>query len=196
MNFLDIVFAVPLLWAAFRGVRKGLIFEVATLVALVLGVWGGIHFSDLVSVRIASFMEGNLQYLPLVSFCITFGVVVGGVLLLGKVIEKIVNAVALSIVNKILGAAFAMVKIGFILSVILVIVDSVDRKIELVPKDVKDSSLLYTPLKNFSLTVIPALENSQMFNEIQSGSGEAIVRLPQPQEDLSLPAFQVKLLRQ
>ena len=41
MNILDIIFAIPLLWALYRGFRKGLIYMIASLTALLLGVLGG-----------------------------------------------------------------------------------------------------------------------------------------------------------
>ena len=44
VNYLDIIFIVPLIWAGFRGFKKGLIIEVSTLIAFGLGIWGGIHF--------------------------------------------------------------------------------------------------------------------------------------------------------
>ena len=46
MNYIDIFLLVPLLWGAFKGFKKGLIIEVVSLIALGLGIWGGVHFSD------------------------------------------------------------------------------------------------------------------------------------------------------
>ncbi len=45
MNYIDIILGLLLLVAAVRGFMKGFIYEVASLAALILGVWGGIHFS-------------------------------------------------------------------------------------------------------------------------------------------------------
>ena len=48
MAFIDIVFAVLLGWAAFRGLRNGLFVELASLVSFVVGIYLAIKFSYLV----------------------------------------------------------------------------------------------------------------------------------------------------
>jgi len=161
VNYLDIIFIVPLLWAAYRGFNKGLIIEVSTLIAFGLGIWGGIHFSDFVADLLMDKVDS--EYIPIVSFAVTFILIVAGIFVLGKTIEKAVNLVQLKLVNKIGGAVFGIVKIALFISVILVIINSYDQKVNIVPKELKESSLLYQPLTEISLQVIPALENSNLF---------------------------------
>ncbi len=47
MNYIDLIIAIPLVWGVFVGFKNGLIIEVASLAALLLGIFGAIHFSDL-----------------------------------------------------------------------------------------------------------------------------------------------------
>ena len=42
----DAVLGIWLAWAMFNGFRKGLIIKVASIVALVLGIYAGFHFSS------------------------------------------------------------------------------------------------------------------------------------------------------
>ena len=170
MNYLDIIFIVPLIWAGFRGFKKGLIIEVSTLLAFGLGIWGGIHFSNFIAELLSDSIES--KYVPLVSFSITFILIVATVFVLGRMIEKAVNLVQLKLVNKVTGAAFGVAKIVLVMSVLLVIVNSFDQKANIVPKDLKENSLLYQPLSDVSLKVIPALKNSELFND------SAIIPLP------------------
>lgn len=163
MNYLDIIFIVPLIWAGFRGFKKGLIIEVSTLLAFGLGIWGGIHFSNFIAELLSDSIES--KYVPLVSFSITFILIVATVFVLGRMIEKAVNLVQLKLVNKVTGAAFGVAKIVMVMSVLLVIVNSFDQKANIVPKDLKENSLLYQPLSDISLKVIPALKNSQLFTD-------------------------------
>jgi membrane protein required for colicin V production len=44
LNLLDIIILIPLLLFAYNGYKKGLIIEIATLIALVLGIYASIHF--------------------------------------------------------------------------------------------------------------------------------------------------------
>ena len=55
MNYIDIILAIPLVWAVYRGFTKGFIIEIASLIAMVLGVYGAIHFSY--------FIFNQVQYL-------------------------------------------------------------------------------------------------------------------------------------
>jgi len=163
VNFLDVIFIVPLIWAGFRGFKKGLIIEVSALIAFGLGIWGGIHFSDFVAELLSDSIES--KYVPLVSFAITFILIVAAIFVLGKMLEKAVNLVQLKLVNKATGAVFGVAKIVLVISVLLVIVNSFDEKANIVPKDLKENSLLYQPLSDVSLKVIPALQNSGLFGD-------------------------------
>ncbi len=42
MNWLDIGIAVPLVWGAYVGFKKGLVIELASLAALILGIYAAI----------------------------------------------------------------------------------------------------------------------------------------------------------
>jgi len=159
---------VPLIWAGFRGFKKGLIIEVSGLIAFGFGIWGGIHFSDFVAELLSNSIES--KYVPLVSFAITFILIVAAVFVLGKMLEKAVNLVQLKLVNKVTGAVFGVAKIVLVISVLLVIVNSFDQKSNIVPKDLKENSLLYQPLSDVSLKVIPALKNSGLFSDSLANS--------------------------
>ena len=168
MSYLDIIFIVPLIWAGFRGFKKGFIIEVSALIAFGLGIWGGIHFSNFIAELLSDSIDS--KYVPLVSFAITFILIVATVFVLGKMLEKAVNLVQLKLVNKLTGAVFGVAKIVLVISVLLVIVNSFDQKANIVPKDLKENSLLYQPLSEVSLKVIPALKNSGLFSDSVTGS--------------------------
>lgn len=172
VNYLDIIFMIPLLWGAWKGFKKGLIIEMASLVALLLGVWGGIKFSDYMAEVLANNFELNEKYLPVVAFGVTFLGIVVAVYAIGKLIEKFVDLVAMGMVNKVAGGAFGMLKVGLILSVLLVIVNSYDEKAGFISDDLKEGSVLYQPMTDVALTVVPALENSQLFEDVKQEAGE------------------------
>ncbi len=161
MNFLDIIIVLPVLWGGWVGFRKGLIIEVFTLLAFAVGIWGGIHFSDWAS--------GLLQqagvtgkYLPVIAFIVVFILVGAGVLFVGKAIQKMVKVVALKPLDKIGGAGFGALKYLFIVSVLLVIFDSIQQRDEILPSKTREESLLYQPVQDLSLELIPALRHSKL----------------------------------
>ena len=88
MNFIDLFIAAILIWFGYKGFRKGLIFELVSIVALALGVYGGLKFSDKTAVYLTQYVDS--EYLNIASFTVTFLVILLLVFVAGKVIEKIV----------------------------------------------------------------------------------------------------------
>jgi len=161
-------FAILLLWAAYRGYTKGFIVQLATLAALLLGILGAVMFSDFTSGLIIKKFDVSGQYLPMISFAVTFIAIVIGVHLLAKMINKLLEAVALGFVNRLLGVLFSVLKIAFVVSIILVLVNKVDSKYNFIPDETKDNSLLYKPLSNFAPMIFPYLNFDKMKEKIDT----------------------------
>ncbi len=159
MNYLDIILAIPLVWAIYRGFTKGLVIEIASLIALILGVYGGIHFSYFISDK----LNLSSPFSPLISFAITFLIIVIVIFLLAKLLEKSINLLALGFLNKLAGAFFGLLKMVFLLSILLLFINKIDLKISIVPEKTRKESLLYPTLSAFAPYVIPKLN----FEEIQ-----------------------------
>ncbi|MDB4195623.1 MAG: CvpA family protein [Flavobacteriales bacterium] len=168
MNYIDIFILVILMWFGYKGFRKGLVFELVSIIALALGIYGGLKFSDTTAEFLASYLDS--EYLEIISFTVTFLVILLLVFAAGKIVEKIINLVALKLVNKLLGAFFAIVKIGLVLAVLITIIESYDQKLEFIPKEVKSESLMYEPLLNVANTVLPEIEKNNLFKELKSTS--------------------------
>ena len=163
MNYLDIILAIPLLWTLYKGFSKGFIIEVASLLAIILGVYCGIHFSYFIT----DALHLTSSYSPLISFAITFIVIVVVVYVLAKMLEKSVNLLALGFLNKLAGAFFALLKMAFILSVLLMLFNKIDDKIRIIPDDTKKHSLLYNPVSAFAPLIIPRLNFSEIKEETE-----------------------------
>lgn len=167
MNTVDLVFSILFLWAAYRGYTKGFIVQLATLAALLLGILGAVMFSDFTSGLIIKKFEVSGNYLPIISFAVTFIVIVIAVHLLAKMLNKLVDAIALGIVNRLLGVLFSVLKIAFIASIILVLINKVDNKYNFIPDDTKENSLFYKPLSNFAPMIFPYLNFEKIKGKIE-----------------------------
>ncbi|WP_107039089.1 CvpA family protein [Brumimicrobium mesophilum] len=163
MNFVDIVILVPLLYAAWVGFRKGLIIEVFTLLALLVGIYAGIHFSDWTSNLIKDKINIEGRYLPVVAFTLTFLGVGAMVYFAGKMIERMLKVVNLSPVNKILGLFFGVIKMLYTLSILIILIETYDERGNFIPKDVKNESYLYNPVRLTASATIPAIEESTIW---------------------------------
>jgi membrane protein required for colicin V production len=161
MNFLDILLIIPLIYAAYKGFKHGFIIELFTLLALLVGIYVGIHFSDATASWLKETFSFESTYLPVIAFTITFLGVGAMIYFGGKMVEKMVKVVQLSPVNKVFGIIFSSLKMLYILSVLLVLIESYDEKGDFFPE--KTKSLLYSPVKAISTTTVPALSNSTIF---------------------------------
>jgi membrane protein required for colicin V production len=161
VSLVDIVFALPLLWGAYKGFRKGLIVEVFSLLALIFGVFCAIYFPEHAQQLIETNFQVEAKWIPIIAFSATFIVVVILVNLVGKLIEKLVDILALGFFNKLGGLAFGVFKTLLILSFLVFIFEGINKKWQLVDEDQKQKSILYLPLSNFSGWVIPLLTDAE-----------------------------------
>lgn len=121
LNYWDIVITIILLLAAWGGFKKGLIYEVATLIALVLGVYGALLFSDTAATYLGDTFGTNPEITPILAFCLVFLGIVVVVHLIGKLFTKAADLAALGFINKFSGALFAVLKRALILSVFIML---------------------------------------------------------------------------
>ena len=157
MNIFDIVIAALLVFAFVRGFMKGFFVEVASLIALVGGVWGAIHFSYFMADVLEDHVDWSENYISLAAFAITFIVIVVAVSFLGKALTKMADFAALGLINKIFGGVFALLKSVVILSVIFVFFSRINSTIPFVGKETLENSILYTPVKELVPSIFPSI---------------------------------------
>lgn len=155
MNTFDIILAALLLFGFIRGLFKGLFVEVASLVSLVAGVYGAIHFSYFVGNFLAQYVSWEEKYITLVSFALTFAIIVLVIALLGKIFTKIADFASLGLLNKFLGGAFGALKVGLILSIVLLIFSKLNNTIPFISEEQTNNSVLFKPIKNLAPTLFP-----------------------------------------
>ena len=158
MSYLDIILIIPLLWGTYKGFTKGFIIQISTLAALMLGIYGGIKFSESVSTYLQGYIEVNYRVLMLISFALIFLLIVIAIHFLAKLLEKFISLIALGFFNKLFGAIFGLLKTAFILSVVLVIINFTDKTLKFIPLEEKNKSVLYDPVSRLLPTVIPGVK--------------------------------------
>lgn len=157
MNVFDIVIAALLIFGFVRGVMKGLFVEVASLAALIGGVYGAIHFSYFIGDFLKEAVSWDQEYVSLVAFAGTFITIIVTIALLGKMLTKLADFAALGVINKILGGVFGAIKIGLILSVVFIFFGKMNDTIPFVKKETLDESILYAPVKKIAPTIFPSI---------------------------------------
>ena len=153
MSFLDIVLGILLVWGLYKGLKNGLFVEIASLVALIAGIYGAIHFSYIAGNYLSQNVEWNERYVKIASFLITFIVLVIVVHLAGKFLTKIADFAMLGILNKIAGAIFGALKVAVILGAILIFFDKATKSFKFINESTKQESIFYEPLKEIGAFV-------------------------------------------
>jgi membrane protein required for colicin V production len=162
MNFIDILLLIFLAWGVIQGFQRGLVHEVAGLAALILGIFGAIHFSDFTAGLLMEHLNMQGRYLHLVAFAITFVGIVIAVHFIANIIDKLVKVVALGFVNRITGMVFGVLKMALILSVILVILNIIDRRTPFLPEEKIQESFLYQPISGLAPLLFARLKIENM----------------------------------
>ncbi len=159
ISYLDIILVIPIIWFAWKGFKKGLIIELASLAALVLGIFAAWHFSDYTEGILVEKFDLQSEYLHIIAFALTFIIVVILTHLTGKLLESIVKLVMLGFVNKLAGLVFGTLKIALILSGIFYILSMTDISGKLISKETKEKSLLYEPVASLIYIIMPVVED-------------------------------------
>ncbi|MFW5773496.1 MAG: CvpA family protein [Tangfeifania sp.] len=128
MNYIDIILGLLLLFAAISGFRKGLVSELASLAALILGIWGAIEFSYITTDFLIENFNFETEYLNIISFIITFIVIVILVHIVGSAVNK------------------------------FIVFDKIDEDVEILSKEAKTESRLYEPIRNFAPSLFPFID--------------------------------------
>ena len=138
MNYLDIIILIPALWFAYKGFTHGLIRELASLAALIAGVYAAFIFTDWVEKWI-----NNPNIPKEVYFAITFLAVLVAVYFLGRLVEKIIKLMIPEFVNNLLGGLFGIAKVAVIFSVIFYFINTVDSKEVILTQQTQEKSFTY-----------------------------------------------------
>ncbi|WP_405292631.1 CvpA family protein [Algibacter sp. Ld11] len=155
MGVIDIVLGALILFGLVRGFMKGLFVEVASLVALVAGVYGAIHFSDFAAEFLQTKTEWDEKTVSITAFAVTFVVIILAISLAGKALTKLADFAALGIINKLAGGVFGALKIAVILSVVLIVFDRMNSTITFIDEENMEESMLYAPVKSLVPIIFP-----------------------------------------
>jgi membrane protein required for colicin V production len=110
---------------------------------------------------------------------VTFVVIIFVITYVGKLITKIIKTVQLSFINKLAGAVFGMVKMGFLASVILMFINTASGEFNLIPKDIKDNSLIYEHVEPVAPVLLPKiLEEADRMDRRLRGDEEQVPAKP------------------
>lgn len=164
MGIFDIIVLVCFLIALCAGLKKGFIAQAVSLAALCLGVWLATTFSAPAGRWLEGWVSLDDTGLKITAFILIFCVTVLVLTLVGKILEKIIRVVMLGWLNRLLGAALALVECLLILCIVLMLFDALNGTFRFVKADYLASTVFYEPLKTVSGTIFPYLRELFLSN--------------------------------
>ena len=178
MNIFDVVFALLFCGAVYSGAKRGLIMQATALLSILLGVYIAVKFSGMLASWITGFGVGT-QAVFIASFALTFVGILILSRLLGHVGQKIVQLALLGWLNRLLGVVFSLAKMTLVISITLLIVNTVDRELHFMPRDQVEKSKLYTPISRLAPLLLPYLD----FGKLKSTFHELDRRMDKTMEE-------------
>jgi len=118
VNWLDIVLGLILLLSVIGGLRAGLAREVISLAALVVGIVCGLWFYGLVGALLLPHLSSK-QLANAIGFFVILGGVVAVSALTCWLVDKLIKAVRLSWLNRLLGGVFGLLRGALIGAVVV-----------------------------------------------------------------------------
>jgi len=118
MNALDIVIGIILVFTLVRGIFRGLVVEISSIIGIFGGIYGAVFYYQ----AAAQFLQrwiSDTAYTNIIGFLLIFGVIFVLVGILGVVIKYLLNIASLGWFDRLCGAAFGGVKGILIASVLL-----------------------------------------------------------------------------
>lgn len=164
MNSLDIVFLVLFIPGIIRGLTKGFLEQVISLGGIVLSAFLAYRFSGFACDILKDYITVSDTVMRVIGFATVLVLALVAVILLAKLVTKVVEMASLGWLNKILGIVFSLFTTALILSILIILFDTVNVKFELVSSPILQESVLYGHLKNFGYFVFPYLKQLLMLS--------------------------------
>jgi membrane protein required for colicin V production len=118
-NWIDVAIFILLIIVAIRGYWSGLIRQVTTIIAIILGIYMAAEQYEVFGNFIHQKLGLDLQLANLIAFI--FIIVTISILInyLGQLLNQMLNFLSLTVIDKIGGAAFGVIKGGLIVYILV-----------------------------------------------------------------------------
>ena len=150
MSWLDIIILLPLLIGLVRGLMKGLIGEVFSIAAVILGLIG----AKMWSAQFASWLLLQFEWPEAVCIAIAYALLFLGIALalniVAHLLAKLFQKISLGWLNRLVGGIFGIAKWGVVIMVIVFGLNKLDTHFQFINKELKEQSIVYTQCTKIS----------------------------------------------
>ncbi len=144
MTWLDIVILLPLLIGLVRGTMRGLITEIIAIAAVILGFIGAKIWGKVFSAWLLTQFTWPQPVCDAVAYALLFLGIAIALNIVGRLLSKLLKAIKLAWVNRLLGATFGVIKWGLIVLAIVFCVNKLDEQFKFLQPELKKQSIIYS----------------------------------------------------
>jgi membrane protein required for colicin V production len=164
MNTLDLIILMPIVFGFIFGLFKGLIKELASLAAIVLGIYGAKLFAPIVSDFLVSKFAFSIKTSLPIAYLILFISIAILLLFISRILDKLFDSISLGGLNKFLGGLFGALKYALIVSVLLNVFDGLNSRFPIIKTKTKDESIGYKPIIKLAPTLWEETKKGKMLD--------------------------------
>lgn len=157
MTIIDWIIVSIFIIGSVLGFAKGAVKQLAAIVGIIAGLLVARALFSQVGEKLAVEFGTSLSTAQVIAFFMIWIVVPLLLYFFASMLTKVLEIVHLGFVNRLLGAALGILKFAFLVSLAVNFIEFVDSENELISRTVKQSSLLYYPIKELSGTFIPSI---------------------------------------
>ena len=150
MSWLDILILLPLLIGLVRGLMKGLIVEVVSIAAIVLGFLGAKWWSAGFASWLMQQFEWNETACIVVAYALIFAGIALGLNIIARLLSKLFQKIQLGWINRLFGGLFGIAKWGIVIVALVLCVYNLDKQFQFIQPELKEKSVVYTTLTPYA----------------------------------------------
>ena len=175
MNYLDIVILVVAGGFAVRGLIRGVLMEVFTLVGLLIGYLVALRQMSVVTALLENWLNLKPPITGIIGFILIFGIIITAFRLIGGLLKKFMKWTFLGWLDRGLGALFGLFKGVLICSLVIMLIGMIPWPGAF--EDNQESSLLYNPVRGVAPAVFNVIKHvfpktKDFYEEVREGVSE------------------------
>lgn len=150
MSWLDILILLPLLIGLVRGLMKGLIVEISSIVAIILGFFGAKYWSAAFASWLMQQFDWSETACIVVAYALLFAGIALGLNIVARLLSKLFQKIQLGWLNRLLGGLFGTAKWGIVIVALVLCVHNLDKQFQFIQPELREKSVVYTTLTPYA----------------------------------------------
>lgn len=165
MSTLDIIILVPLAFGLIKGFTRGFVREIAGIIGLLLGIVASYLLSEYLFQYFTIHFQSADFELRIVSYVVVFFLTILLINFLATALTRGLKIIALSGINRILGAIFGLGKWAIILGLVIFVVNRAQQNSPIFQKSTINESKYFKIISDYGEQVAAAVNFDEVIDK-------------------------------